>query len=100
MTWNWQQADWPNFSYDPRALELLEQQFLRHSGEVIGAARHVGPDDQEALRIELISEEAVKTSQIEGEILTAIASNHLCAINSAWAQISRTFYRPNAASRR
>ncbi|HXU21173.1 MAG TPA: Fic family protein [Verrucomicrobiae bacterium] len=69
MAWNWQQADWPNFSYNPRALELLEQQFLRQSGEVIGAVRHVGLDDQEALRIELISEEAVKTSQIEGEIL-------------------------------
>lgn len=69
MTWNWQQADWPNFSYAPKALELLEQQFLRQSGEVIGAVRYVGPDDQEALRIELISEEAVKTSQIEGEIL-------------------------------
>jgi Fic family protein len=69
MTWNWQKADWPNFSYDPRALEPLEQQFLRQSGEVIGAVRHVGPDDRDALKIELISEEAVKTSQIEGEIL-------------------------------
>lgn len=69
MTWNWQQADWPNFSYDSRVLELLEQQFLRQSGEFVGAVRHIGPDDQQALRIELISEEAVKTSQIEGEIL-------------------------------
>src|SRR6185437_6923108 len=69
MTWNWQQANWPNLSYDPKALELLEQQFLRQSGEFLGAFRHVGTNDQEALRIELISEEAVKTSQIEGEIL-------------------------------
>jgi len=69
MTWNWQQANWPNFAYDPKALQLLEQQFLRQSGEVIGAVRHVGPNDRDALKIELISEEAVKTSQIEGEIL-------------------------------
>lgn len=47
----------------------MEQQFLHQSGEFLGAFRHVGPNDQEALRIELISEEAVKTSQIEGEIL-------------------------------
>ena len=35
----------------------------------MGVFRHVGADDQNALRIELISEEAVKTSEIEGEIL-------------------------------
>lgn len=69
MMWNWQQADWPNFSYDSKALEPFEQQFLHQSGEFVGAFKHVGADDQEALRIELISEEAVKTSKIEGEIL-------------------------------
>ena len=31
--------------------------------------RHVGTDDQDALRIELLGEEAIKTSEIEGEIL-------------------------------
>jgi Fic family protein len=69
MTWNWQQADWPNFTYDSKALEPSEQQFLLQSGEFIGACKHVGPDDQETLKIELISDEAVKTSEIEGEIL-------------------------------
>lgn len=69
MRWNWQQADWPNFSYNSKVLEPLERQFLRQSGEFVGAVRHIGPDDQQALRIDLISEEAVKTSQIEGEIL-------------------------------
>jgi len=69
MAWNWEHPYWPNFAYDSRALELLEQQFLLRSGEFIGACRHVGPDDQETLKVELISEEAVKTSEIEGEIL-------------------------------
>lgn len=69
MTWNWQDPNWPNFSYDSRALEPLEQQFLRQSGELVGAYKHVGRDDQETLKIELISDEAVKTSEIEGEIL-------------------------------
>jgi Fic family protein len=50
-------------------LEPLEQQFLSRSGEFIGACKHVGPDDQDTLRIELISDEAVNTSAIEGEIL-------------------------------
>jgi Fic family protein len=69
MTWNWEQPDWPIFAYDSNGLEPLEQQFLRQSGEFIGAFKHVGTDDQETLKIELISEEAVKTSEIEGEIL-------------------------------
>jgi Fic family protein len=50
-------------------LEPLEQQFLRQSGEFVGAYKHIGAEDQETLKIELISEEAVKTSEIEGEIL-------------------------------
>jgi Fic family protein len=69
MAWNWQQPCWPEFIYDPAVLERLERQFLLRSGELIGAFKHVGVRDQNALKIEVISEEAVKTSEIEGEIL-------------------------------
>jgi Fic family protein len=69
MAWNWQQPDWLDFSYDAAALEPLEKQFLLHSGEFIGAFKHIGPDDRDMLKIELISDEALKTSAIEGEIL-------------------------------
>ena len=66
MNWNWEQPDWPHFSYSSRDLEPLEQQFVRQSGEFVGACKHIGADDRETLRIEIISEEAVKTSEIEG----------------------------------
>jgi Fic family protein len=69
MEWNWQRSDWPVFGYDPAALEPLERQFLLRSGEFIGAFRHIDADDKDRLRIELISDEAVKTSAIEGELL-------------------------------
>lgn len=69
MTWNWQQADWPEFTYDAAVIEPLEKQFLLRSGEFIGAYRHVRPDERDMLRIELISDEALKTSEIEGEML-------------------------------
>ncbi|WP_338012597.1 DUF4172 domain-containing protein [Rhizobium sp. LCM 4573] len=36
---------------------------------MIGAVRHVSDNECDLLRIELFSEEAVKTSQIEGEML-------------------------------
>ena len=67
--WNWQQPDWPNFSYDSKGLEPLEKQFLLKTGEFIGAFKHIGADDRDMLKIELISDEALKTSEIEGEIL-------------------------------
>lgn len=69
MTWNWEQPDWPDFSYDSTVLEPLEKQFLIQSGEFVGAYKHISPDNQETLKIDIISEEAVKTSEIEGEIL-------------------------------
>ena len=69
MIWNWQQDEWPHFSYDSKALEGLEAQFLRNSGESLGAFKHVSEDDKNLLKVELISEEALKTSKIEGETL-------------------------------
>jgi Fic family protein len=69
MPWNWQSPQWPVFTYDSKALEPLERGFLLRSGEFIGVFRHVGPEDQDSLKIEIISDEALKTSQIEGEIL-------------------------------
>ena len=69
MAWNWQQPDWPKFTYDGKALAAAERQFLVDSGEFVGAFKHIGPDDRDTLKIELIGDEAVKTAEIEGEIL-------------------------------
>lgn len=69
MRWNWQQADWGNFRYDAALLEPLEQQFLHASGMILGVKKHLSPELEDTLRIELISNEALKTSEIEGEFL-------------------------------
>lgn len=69
MKWNWEQSNWPAFSYDSAAMEPLERQFLLRSGEFIGACKHISEADKDRLKIELISDEAVKTSEIEGELL-------------------------------
>ena len=82
MPWNWQQPDWPKFTYDSAALEPAERQFLLQSGEFIGACKHIGADDQETLKIELIGDEAVKTSEIEARSSTATASSPRCATSS------------------
>jgi Fic family protein len=73
MKWNWTQKGWPQFKYDDALLEPLERRFLLSSGEVIGAVRHVSDEERNLLRIELLSDEAVKTSEIEGEMLDRLS---------------------------
>lgn len=69
MKWNWQQSDWPNFEWDVAALAASEARFLQQSGVVIGSVKHLGDDDRASLTIDLMTGEALKTSEIEGEIL-------------------------------
>lgn len=73
MPWNWTQPGWPDFRYAASALDALEQHFLLSSGEILGAVRHVGGDERDRLRIELLSEEAMRTSAIEGEVLDRLS---------------------------
>lgn len=69
MQWNWQHSNRPNFRYDSAALEELETRFLKQSGVVVGALKHISRGEKTDLIVDLISTEAVKTSEIEGEFL-------------------------------
>lgn len=69
MKWNWQQADWPHFSYDPNRIADSEKRLLLDAGLLFGISRHLGEEDKRQLTIELLSDEALKTSAIEGEYL-------------------------------
>jgi Fic family protein len=69
MEWNWQLPDWPNFRYDMNCLESQESWFLHSAGMVLGMIKHLDTGATEQLRIELLSNEALQTSAIEGEIL-------------------------------
>lgn len=69
MRWNWQQPDWPNFGYDASRLRSREDQFLKGAGVLVGVMAHLDADDRQNLSIELMAQEAVDSSAIEGEIL-------------------------------
>jgi Fic family protein len=69
MKWNWQKDEWPEFRYDPVALAALESEFLASSGVLLGVCKHLDQEQFDTLRVELVSEEALKTSAIEGEFL-------------------------------
>ncbi len=69
MKWSWQSKDWPNWRYDAAALEGKERAFLLRAGNLVGAWGHLPREDQDGVSVELLTEEAMKTSAIEGEYL-------------------------------
>ena len=69
MSWIWQSRDWPIFRYQAADLAALEGQFLRQSGLFAGSIAHVKHDDKQSLTVQIMSEEAHQTSEIEGEVL-------------------------------
>ncbi|MBF0198596.1 MAG: Fic family protein [Planctomycetes bacterium] len=69
MRWNWEKSDWPNFSYNSERLAKYELEFIKQSGMLLGAYSHVDNQEQQKIVISIISDEAQKTSEIEGENL-------------------------------
>jgi Fic family protein len=69
MPWNWQHRDWPKFLFRTELLAEREATFLRQCGVIVGTMRHFPDEERLPLIVELISTEALKTSEIEGELL-------------------------------
>src|SRR6185312_11716818 len=69
MRWNWQQSDWPEFSWNANVLVRAEQAFLRGTGVLVGSAMHLDEDTRKQLLVDAMSVEALTTSEIEGEML-------------------------------
>lgn len=69
MIWNWERPDWPNFHWESEKLAHSEALFLANAGIIIGSSRHISVPDHETVTIELLSVDAIDTSEIEGEYL-------------------------------
>lgn len=69
MIWNWQHKDWPNFKYDQKNISDLEKRFINNSGVLLGATKHLSKSDKDNLVVMLASDEALNSSEIEGEYL-------------------------------
>jgi Fic family protein len=67
--WNWQKSDWTDFRLDAGRLVALEDKFLQESGIYSGSVKHLEKAGRDLLVVERMSEEALKTSEIEGKIL-------------------------------
>lgn len=69
MRWNWQQPDWPKFTWDESRLVKAEERFLLGGGQFLGTVKHLAAEDRDQIVVEAMSNEAVTTSEIEGELL-------------------------------
>jgi len=69
MGWNWQHKDWPSFRWDAEIVAGFEAQFMQNTGIQIGAAKHLDDETRQLVLVDMLTGEALKTSEIEGEIL-------------------------------
>ncbi|GAB4019159.1 Fic family protein [Spirosoma migulaei] len=69
MKWIWQLPKWPQFTFDLTKFTHFEREFHRNAGVIIGSLAAVSADEVNELRVTLLSNEALDTSKIEGEIL-------------------------------
>lgn len=65
--YNWQQPNWPNFTYSLHALEEKLLIFTEKAGLLSGIVKSLPDEAHLETVIQLLLEEAIKTSEIEGE---------------------------------
>lgn len=67
--YNWQKSDWPHFKYDLTDIIDVLLSIAEKMGRVSGKLKHLSENLQTEALIDVMVEEAIKTSQIEGERL-------------------------------
>ena len=70
MPYNWQQKDWPNFTYSLQGIDDLLFRFAERTGHVSGMLKTLSEEIQLETVINIMVAEAVKTSEIEGEFVS------------------------------
>ena len=66
--WVWQNKDWPHFNYKSINPEK-EMRFIKHSGFIAGSLLYLNEPESKQFYLEILCNEALKTSEIEGELL-------------------------------
>lgn len=66
--WIWQHSDYPNFNYDKSQLLGLISQIDYHRGILDGMTKLFNQDDIRKIQIDTLTDEAINTSLIEGEV--------------------------------
>jgi Fic family protein len=69
MTWNWQLENWPNFHFELELFAQFEQNYHEKSGLILGVLKYLQEEEIETIKIDILTQEAVSTSKIEGELI-------------------------------
>jgi len=67
----WQHPDWPHWVYDHRRLTTLLAQVHLAQGHLMGRMHHLGLDLRDQATLRVLTQDVLKTSEIEGEKLNA-----------------------------
>ena len=65
----WQLPDWPNLAFDSDALAAPLAQVHRAQGQLMGRMTELGMAQHEQATLQVLTQEVIKTSEIEGERL-------------------------------
>lgn len=65
----WQRPDWPQWTYDAAALAAPLAQVHRAQGLLVGRMAELGLAQRELATLQVLTQEVIKTSEIEGEQL-------------------------------
>lgn len=71
-TYNWQKPDWPTFQYDLSSMSHILFAIAEKMGYINGQITHLTEALKTETLIELMVEEAIKTSEIEGEYISRL----------------------------
>jgi Fic family protein len=70
MKYIWQQDSWPTFNFDTSGFQRLTLRFIEKTGRVDGLLSALPDSVQSETIVDLMVAEAIKSSEIEGEILS------------------------------
>ncbi len=65
----WEKPYWPGFTWDEKALATLLAQVSREQGRLLGKMEALGFDLRNEAHLRILTEDVVKSSEIEGETL-------------------------------
>ena len=64
MTFNWQQSDWPNFRFDPAAIQTDLRRFADQAGQVAGLLKALPEADRTEALVQLMIAEAMTCPRV------------------------------------
>ena len=97
MAYHWQQADWPHFSYDASKFEQAASVFIQKSAYARGVLDGTETTGQEQSILDMLVQEAIRSSAIEGEFLSRNDLVSSIKKQLGWPVASKPVRDPRAA---